>query len=166
MIIKARKKPVVVEAIQFMGGNWKECLEFTGDKGAYEQVVSEKYLESYQIITIDTLEGKMKTGLGSYIVKGVQGEFYPVMPDIFHETYDIVDNKDELIEEVILFIDNNTEYHFKIHVDADDFYGYIGIGISHDSLSLEEVFSEARRLNRLIVKEGIKATIYADSLTN
>lgn len=91
MIIKARKKPVMVEAIQFMGGNWKECLEFTGDRGTYEQVVSEKYLESYQIITIDTLEGKMKAGLGSYIVKGVQGEFYPVKPDIFHKTYDIME---------------------------------------------------------------------------
>lgn len=90
-VVRARKKPVEIEAIQFTGDNWEECLEFTGDKGAYEQVVSEKDLESYQIITIDTLEGKMKAGLGSYIVKGVRGEFYPVDPYIFHETYDIVE---------------------------------------------------------------------------
>lgn len=40
---------------------------------------------------IDTLEGKMKATKGDYIITGVNGEQYPVKPDIFKKTYDIID---------------------------------------------------------------------------
>ena len=39
---------------------------------------------------VETLEGIMTASLGDYIVKGVNGEFYPVKPDIFEQTYDIL----------------------------------------------------------------------------
>ena len=41
-------------------------------------------------IAIDTLEGTMMVNYGDYIIKGVQGEFYPCKPDIFLKTYEEV----------------------------------------------------------------------------
>lgn len=40
---------------------------------------------------IDTLEGSLQVSKGDYIIKGVNGEFYPCKPDIFHKTYEILD---------------------------------------------------------------------------
>lgn len=74
------KKPVVVEALQFTGLNHEEVGEFVGD-GA--EVIK-------KVLFIKTLEGRMECGAGSYIVKGVKGEFYPVRLDIFLATYDQV----------------------------------------------------------------------------
>ena len=39
-------------------------------------------------IDIPTLEGVMKASPGDYIIKGVQGEFYPCKADIFEATYE------------------------------------------------------------------------------
>ncbi len=39
---------------------------------------------------IETLEGSMKINDGDYIIKGVQGEYYPCKPDIFEATYEKV----------------------------------------------------------------------------
>ena len=40
-------------------------------------------------MVIHTLEGEMKVSRGDYVIRGVQGEFYPCKPDIFEATYDI-----------------------------------------------------------------------------
>jgi hypothetical protein len=42
------------------------------------------------MIVIRTLEGDMKVSLGDWVIRGVQGEFYPCKPDIFAATYDAV----------------------------------------------------------------------------
>lgn len=39
-------------------------------------------------LKIHTLEGEMTASVGDYIIKGVNGEFYPCKPDIFHKTYE------------------------------------------------------------------------------
>ena len=39
---------------------------------------------------IPTLEGNMKANIGDYIIKGINGEFYPCKPDIFDKTYEEV----------------------------------------------------------------------------
>ena len=38
---------------------------------------------------IPTLEGGMTASMGDYIIKGIQGEFYPCKPDIFEATYEV-----------------------------------------------------------------------------
>ena len=78
--MKYRKKPVVIEAIQYNGENIDEIYEFTGD--VLEETVTE--------IGIRTLEGFMKMTPGDWIIKGVNGEFYPCKPDIFEKTYEAV----------------------------------------------------------------------------
>jgi hypothetical protein len=77
---KYKKKPVVIEAIRFIGSNYEEIREFIG----------QNTLCSDLSIVISTLEGDMVAQKGDYIIKGVQGEFYPCKPDIFEETYEVV----------------------------------------------------------------------------
>ena len=66
---KYRKKPVVIEAIQFNGRNSADIHEFCGDK--VREPVGKDYLE------IETLEGVHIASPGDYIIKGIKGEFYP-----------------------------------------------------------------------------------------
>ncbi len=77
---KYKKKPVVIEAIRFIGSNHEEIREFIG----------QNILCSDLSIVISTLEGDMVAQKGDYIIKGVKGEFYPCKPDIFEETYEVV----------------------------------------------------------------------------
>ena len=86
--MKYRKKPVVIEAIQWNGNNLKEVKNFVDEKvllcdyprGNHEQVE----------LRIETLEGDHLVTKGDYIIKGVKGEFYPCKPDIFEQTYEMV----------------------------------------------------------------------------
>ena len=96
MIKKYMKKPIVVEAIQLTETNHAEVIEFiTVNPDDYE---FGKPLESGELmggnskgIYISTLEGVMEAKIGDYIIKGVNGEFYPCKPDIFEKTYEVVE---------------------------------------------------------------------------
>ena len=79
---KYRKKPVVIEAIQYDGYHTGKIHDFCGDKVL--EPVGKDYIE------IVTLEGVMRASKGDYIIKGVNGEFYPCKPDIFEKTYEEV----------------------------------------------------------------------------
>lgn len=90
-----RKKPVVIEAIQWSGNvNRQEVCDFVG-KDLKTEVYSETaYLAgqgapSFSLI-IETLEGDMTANPNDWIIKGVSGEFYPCKPDIFEKTYELV----------------------------------------------------------------------------
>jgi hypothetical protein len=92
MIKKFRKKPVVIEAIQWTGKNFDEVCnfmkEFHGHKLAYEDAeeLAIKTGEYY----IKTLEGVMTATKNDWIIKGINAEFYPCKPDIFEKTYEEV----------------------------------------------------------------------------
>lgn len=86
-MLKFRKKPVVIEAVQFDGnirsldvipfsiaGAW---LAGKDEKGPY--------------VKIPTLEGEMRADAGDWIIRGINGEYYPCKPDIFEKTYDKVE---------------------------------------------------------------------------
>ena len=79
---KYRKKPMVIEAEQFDGSNGLELEQIFGcdfmekDGTAYLQVV--------------TLEGKMRGGIGDWVIRGIKGEVYFCKPDIFVATYEPV----------------------------------------------------------------------------
>lgn len=82
---KYRKKPVVIEAIQWTGNNWNDVCQFIP---VPETAIGEEFpADDHFNIYIDTLEGRMTCSTGDYIIKGVEGEFYPCKPDIFHKTY-------------------------------------------------------------------------------
>jgi hypothetical protein len=86
--MKYRKKPVVIEAIQYNVRNIKECLEFIGSS-------ARKHGNWHQVndLVIATLEGDMFCKNGDYIIKGIKGEFYPCKPDIFEATYERVESE-------------------------------------------------------------------------
>lgn len=90
--MKYRKKPVVIEAIQWTE-NTSEIKEFCGYKCSYsvEDAVWQigKGIPHEELI-IHTLEGDMKASRNDYIIKGVNGEFYPCKPDIFKKTYEVM----------------------------------------------------------------------------
>ena len=81
--MKFRKKPVVVEAKQFVGTNWREILEFIGESAGHFEKDENK-------LVIYTLEGNHNAAIGDWIIKGVNGEFYPCKPNIFEKTYESV----------------------------------------------------------------------------
>lgn len=87
MIIKARKKPIEIEAMLYTGTE-ESRLEVA--KWATRYGVTTEYDGDFYI---DTLEGSMHASEGDYIIKGVKGEFYSCKPDIFEMSYDIVSYK-------------------------------------------------------------------------
>lgn len=82
---KYRKKPIIVDAIQF-----------TDDAETIEDIVMIQgvrnvcidYSHQPPILKIPTLEGVMTANVGDYIIRGVQGELYPCKPDVFEATYE------------------------------------------------------------------------------
>ena len=87
--MKYRKKPVVIEAIQFLDNPERlEELSYFIDNQYLR--VSYKDEKNPKLI-LHTLEGEMEASVGDYIIKGVQGEFYPCKPDIFEMTYEVVE---------------------------------------------------------------------------
>lgn len=85
---KFRKKPVVIDAVQFDAGSPSPAVSFAGTDRAYLVGDGDGPVD-YMIIK--TLEGDMRADDGDWIIKGVKGEFYPCKPDIFAATYDPAD---------------------------------------------------------------------------
>ena len=81
-----RKKPVVIEAIQWDGTNQGEIAEFM--ETPIRTKTSPEQGNPSGKITIETLEGDMTAMVGDFIIRGIQGEYYPCKPDIFEKTYE------------------------------------------------------------------------------
>ena len=89
-----RKKPVVIEAIQWNGNNLTEIKEFVGDSLVYDIIDTAWQVgkgKPHVLMKIKTLEGDMDVSEKDFIIKGVNGEYYPCKPDIFEKTYESVD---------------------------------------------------------------------------
>lgn len=82
--MKFRKKPVVIEAVQFTGHNAFDVWRFMGNPEAVESLE----LHDTDSPVVHTLEGQLVASPGDWIIKGVKGEFYPCKPDIFEATYE------------------------------------------------------------------------------
>lgn len=95
MTKKYRKKPAVVEALQWTGKNSRPMFDFLTDTVDKPILLSgASFFISHEgetgscVLNINTLEGIMRAAPGDYIIKGVKGEFYPCKPDIFEATYE------------------------------------------------------------------------------
>lgn len=96
-----RKKPVVIEAMQWNGSaesatpiiNWVLGGDGTARYSSAQPETTSRGRVVREavpaLLTIDTLEGSMQATAGDWIIKGVNGEFYPCKPDIFNKTYDL-----------------------------------------------------------------------------
>lgn len=82
MLRKFRKRPVIIEAIQWLDDNFQELEDFGSDR----DIIS----NPDGTLTICTLEGNHTAQKKDWIIRGVQGEVYPCKPDIFEQTYEEV----------------------------------------------------------------------------
>ena len=100
--MKYRKKPVIIDALQWTGTNKREMFDFLTNGNCPEEyitsdlpVVSDNfYIDKWKVpggLIIKTLEGEHLASIGDYIIRGVHGEFYPCKPDIFRKTYEEVE---------------------------------------------------------------------------
>lgn len=89
---KFRKKPVVIEAIQWTGDNTREVTEWVEPKLAPFAMPKGWWLKQLEVgqfaLVIPTLEGDHEARVGDWIIRGVAGEHYPCKPDIFAATYE------------------------------------------------------------------------------
>ena len=97
---KYRKRPVVIEAIRWDGT--EECLSVVLAWTDFDALPDDGihvgrgigYVPALGTLDIPTLEGTMTASPGDWIIKGVQGEFYPCKPDIFAATYESASNQE------------------------------------------------------------------------
>lgn len=80
--MKFRKKPVVIEAMQFTEDTKNQCFSFVTCTREPD------VLDGKPVLRIQTLEGQMTAVFGDWIIRGVKGEFYPCKPDVFEATYE------------------------------------------------------------------------------
>lgn len=96
-IMKYRKKPVVIEAVQWTGENHREMWDFLTGKTGERMIASGDnfYIDHSKVaggLIIKTLEGEHIASIGDFIIKGISGEFYPCKPDIFAKTYEAMED--------------------------------------------------------------------------
>ncbi|UDL15946.1 hypothetical protein QEH42_gp272 [Microbacterium phage Pumpernickel] len=83
------KRPIPVEAVKFDGSRacWTELLQFTNGLVEIEPAEDDFDWETYHVY--DRLHDTwVMFEKGDWIIKGVQGEFYPCKADIFEQTYE------------------------------------------------------------------------------
>lgn len=103
---KFRKKPVIIEAIQLNWQNWNKICEFVPKayfgKGVFVHPTDNSiYSENFDIeekkeklrigLFIKIMEGELLAVENDWIIRGVNGEFYPCKPDIFEKTYEPIE---------------------------------------------------------------------------
>ena len=86
-----RKKPIVIDAVQWNGDmySWHNILDMGLNKWKPGEIGTETFI-------IETLEGEHLARKGDWIIKGVQGEFYPCKPDIFKATYEKAETRQKI----------------------------------------------------------------------
>ncbi len=87
--MKFRKKPVVIDAIQFVGGD-PEAFSKKFPKGVYVEIDGIGQEPTGNLI-IETLEGDHLCRPGDWVITGIKGELYPCKPDIFEATYEAIE---------------------------------------------------------------------------
>lgn len=87
MSLKVKKKPLIFDAMQFTGTeeNISELVMWSN-----HQVWTHE-----GVLMVQCLEALAETPIGSFVVKGIHGEVWPVREDIFYDTYDILDSTDD-----------------------------------------------------------------------
>jgi hypothetical protein len=94
--MKYRKKPVVIEAVQWdgTGVGLREIEAFMG-ADAFGSLGVSRYGRTGGLffLVITTLEGAMRANPGDWIIRGIKGEYYPCKPDIFEATYEPVEEE-------------------------------------------------------------------------
>ncbi len=109
--MKYRKKPVVIEALQWTGTNFEEIKAFVGKDLEYSILDTAWEVGKgapHVFMKIHTLEGDHECAVGGYIIKGANGEFCPCKPDIFGKTYDVLSEEEKITPKISIESDGIT----------------------------------------------------------
>ncbi len=90
--MKYRKKSIIIDAIQWTGENLREIIDFTGLHQSAEKWSWKEYEEVVRVdgLKIFTIEGSLRAPVGWFIIRGVEGEYYPCDPNIFPKLHEPV----------------------------------------------------------------------------
>jgi len=90
--MKFRKKPVIIDAVQLLATTIVDVCDFIGEHKNFPECEIGGINPWTGLFTIKTLEGNHEANVGDWIIKGVEGEFYPCKPAIFDKTYEKVED--------------------------------------------------------------------------
>ena len=84
-------RPIVVEAIQWTGDNFKAVQEFIY-KDRKHDTFNVRFMDNrpYPEVGILTDRGECQVALGDYIIRGVDNSIYPCKRDLFYNIYDLL----------------------------------------------------------------------------
>lgn len=142
--MKFRKKPVIIDAIQWTGNNIIDLIKFMNcviqdvdEKREY--MLYEGAMLVKGVLHIKTLEGEHIANIGDWIIKGIKGEFYPCKPDIFELTYEEVESIDPTAQFMNWFL-----RHYSTSVEG----GMLGyVDSMGKPISLAEILSHYKQVN-------------------
>ena len=86
-LIKARKRPVEVEAMRWDGDNLRDLLAW----GARVDLAAWPEPNTLRV-WVEPEQSWVWCPVGHYVVRGVKGEFYPVAPEVFAATYEVLES--------------------------------------------------------------------------
>ncbi|KAA5604442.1 hypothetical protein F1188_16285 [Roseospira marina] len=86
-----RKKPVVIRAMQATGTPDSNRAIIDWTRGSKTPASMDLNPFGEWQLSIATLEGSHWVGPDDFVIEGVAGEFYPCKPEIFYQTYDVVE---------------------------------------------------------------------------
>lgn len=92
-----RHKPTEVEAIQY---SWEDLTKFKEEaQDDVADFMGQNIVVVGDHIQIETPEGVLEASPGDWIIKGVNGEFYPCKPDVFEKSYELIEEETHYGEE-------------------------------------------------------------------
>lgn len=87
--MRYRKRPVVVDAMLWMGGDYSELSEFCGRNWARADTQEMSYDDPEKVVVWNTASGQwLQVPVGQWIIRGTEGELYPCKASIFDENYE------------------------------------------------------------------------------
>ena len=105
--MKYRRKPIVVEAIQFNGVWTKDLSDFCGEKAI--PMMHNVFNNNCSQVLLSTPDGRMYADIGDWIIKGDDGEIHLVHERLFAEFYEKVDDLQNKVDKRELRIDKFSD---------------------------------------------------------
>ena len=170
---KFRKKPVVIEARQLTGdaAEWHSVYQWieANTQGSFDPLDSELPGSGVSIdpatgfLLIATFEGVMQAKPGDWIIRGVQGEFYPCKPHVFEQTYEAALVLSDENRRIITQAYDDGEGHGITLAPTDDFPWFEGLyedsqlylGMEHNGTLYSIVYASGGGNCTVIVGEGL-----------
>jgi hypothetical protein len=147
-----RKKPVVIEAVQYVGAVNGTPI-FTGDgegpRWLTDALESGALKQGPICLDVHTLEGVMAAAPDDWIIRGVKGEIYPCKPDIFAASYEDAKEEPWFSEDIITFRVEDRAGHCRIEGATQEKAEIVARGLAEDliaaPLKLMRVIYQTRR---------------------